>query len=120
MFRTIHLRRPLPSEGRALRFAELRQGVECDGERPDVIAGDFNEPPGGATGRWLESQGYIDAVATHQPTRLDKGRFDYIWIAPSVRERMADGSAASWEQLACDDDGKTHLNDHRPLWLTLR
>jgi len=103
----------------AQRLAESQDAVGWCDMRPDVIAGDFNEPPGGPTGQWLARQGYVDAVATGQVTRLHKGRLDYIWIKASIISDHLHRSAADWEQLACDHAGKEALSDHLPLWIVL-
>ena len=95
----------------------------CGGARPDVVVGDFNEPPGGQTSRYMARQGYCDAAVVagqaFRPTGLGGGRGDYIWIDQMLRERLIEYGVLAKESMRAPGSGTEFLSDHFPLWITL-
>lgn len=106
----------------AQRVAELRNAIRGLDTPPDLIVGDFNEPPAGPAGEYLEAQGYVDA-AVHagraELLTLGNQRLDYIWIKQPLSDCLLTYDVAGADELACEDIGKHHLSDHLPLWISL-
>lgn len=112
-----------PERAAEQRIAELQDLLRSGEKAPDIIAGDFNEQPGGPTGRYLEHHGYADAaVISHsasKPTAVGGGRGDYAWIKQQAGTGGPRYDVAAKSALACGDTGKQYLSDHLPLWLTV-
>ncbi len=91
--------------------------------RPDLVLGDFNEPPGGSVDQLLTDKGYVDAAAhtgqTARPTNLSGKRGDRIFVQSSVLDRLTGYQTLDVDDLAIDLEGKTSLSDHLPLWVHL-
>lgn len=115
----------------ARRLEELAAAVERD-QRPAVVAGDFNERPGGSVCEYMASQGYLDMAAetgrAFLPTGLGGGRGDYIWLDRGLRERVVEYGVLHREVMASPSStagcrGNNYeagyLSDHFPLWVTL-
>jgi len=121
----IHLpsRRQLSADQAAeRRLAELSEVVH-QASAPEVIAGDFNEEPGGEAGEYMSEHGYLDAAAltdrSSLSTTLGGKRADYIWLHHSLRECVVGYCVLTAEQCAGPAPGKEYLSDHLPLWVTL-
>jgi len=104
------------------RLKELSAVVER-AVRPGILAGDFNERPGGSVCQYMVRQGYHDAAALtgqgHRPTGLGDGRGDYIWIERSLRGRLIEYGVMAKDSTASAGADKEYLSDHLPLWITL-
>jgi endonuclease/exonuclease/phosphatase family metal-dependent hydrolase len=91
---------------------------------PDVIAGDFNEQPGGPLGEFLRAHAYEDAAML--TNRADLGttykgrRGDQIWISTARQSHLAGYNVVGIEKMLAGLPGKTYLSDHFPLWIDLR
>ena len=90
---------------------------------PDLVMGDFNEPPDGPVDRLLVRRGYVDA-ANHtkqasRPTSLSGNRGDRIFVHSRILDQVTDYGTLGVEDLAIDLNGKTSLSDHLPLWVRL-
>lgn len=107
----------------AQRIVELEDSIHACGRGPDVIAGDFNEAPGGPLTGCLDGYGYVDTAvcfdSDHVPTNTGGGRGDYIWIKKKLKDRIVTYAVADKQRLACDIPGKQYLSDHLPLWITV-
>lgn len=121
----------LPSNRQAGRELGARQRVDdmqtmlaCRTGGPDMIAGDFNDIPGGEVDRCLQQHGYLDtAVLTgkaDQPTGLGVRRGDYVWIHQRIRDWLQDYHVIEKERLAGIHAAKPYLSDHLPLVVRLR
>lgn len=102
------------------RVEELAAAVEAG---PDVVAGDFNEAPGGPVGAFLAEAGYVDTavLAGKEDTGTSLGgkRGDQIWVRAPWASRVIEYGVVPMAKLAASMDGKTHLSDHLPLWVRL-
>ena len=109
--------------GAAQRVSDLLDVIGRCRREPDILAGDFNERPGGSVGNYLEERGYVDAAVlagkSAVPTNLGGGRGDYIWIHKTVRNRLLDYDVVGKERLAVSLAGKQYLSDHLPLRITM-
>lgn len=105
------------------RLEELARAIEQD-PRPDVVVGDFNEPPGGPTSQYMARQRYRDAAVVagqaFRPTGLGGGRGDYIWIDQALREPLMEYGVLARDSMRVPGGGTEFLSDHFPLWITLR
>jgi len=106
------------------RMDELREAIgSCDGG-PDVVVGDFNEEPGGSTGKYLEGLGYVNAAVcagrADTPTNLGGGRGDYIWLRRSLSVGLLRFGVADKQDLLSQDRDKEYLSDHLPLWIEVQ
>jgi endonuclease/exonuclease/phosphatase family metal-dependent hydrolase len=115
--------RQLPKEtAQQRRLAELEALLSRD-PRPDVIAGDLNEQPGGPVGELLRSHGYADAAeAAGQAgaaTKVGGGRGDYVWLSAAATGRLMEYGVAGGEGFWKGVSGKEPLSDHLPLWVSL-
>jgi endonuclease/exonuclease/phosphatase family metal-dependent hydrolase len=113
-----------PERASEQRITELQDLIRSSETGLDIIVGDFNEQPGGPTGRYLESHGYVDAAVrsdrTGDPTAIGDGRGDYAWIKKQAGDYgLAYDVAAKQELACCSDTGKQYLSDHLPLWITV-
>ncbi len=109
-------------EAKRRRLAELTRVLGRD-PRPNVIAGDLNEQPGGPVGELLQSCGYRDAAVVagqaDLPTNVGGGRGDYIWLSNDVDASLLDYSATAEGGFAAGRPGKQYLSDHLPLRVSL-
>lgn len=112
-----------PERSAQQRLTELTAAIDSVNPSWDVVAGDFNERPGGAVGRCLRERGYRDAAEltgkAELPTNLGGGRGDAIWVAERMVPRLVAYGVARKEELAIDMPGKRYLSDHLPLWITV-
>lgn len=112
------------AQAAAQRVAELQNLLRGCATQPEVIAGDFNEQPGGPAGAYLESQAYADAAVlaerAHLPTNTAAGRGDYLWLKRQDAGGLLAYNVVRQEDLAWDQPGKQYLSDHLPLWITLK
>ncbi len=110
-------------KAQAQRIAEMQHLTTCLDSPLDIIAGDFNELPGGSLGEYLHNQGYVDTAVysgnTDLATYLDDGRIDYLWIAKRMQSRLRTYTVMARQRLVCANTGKTHISDHQPLWIKL-
>ena len=102
------------------RVAELAQILAVV---PDVIAGDFNEQPGGRMDAFLQEQGYSDAAVltgkADQPTSIGGGRGDRIWVHDRVQDRLIAYNVLPRAALETAFAGLRYLSDHLPLWIRM-
>lgn len=110
---------------RELRVNEV-QHILDGSDPPHVLAGDFNEGPGGPLTDYLIGQGYVDSAlltapqgTSPAPTALGGGRGDYIWVCGHLKDCVAQCGTLSRAVLALCAEGKTSLSDHMPLWADL-
>lgn len=122
----VHLasgRHMTPEEAECSRVDDLHTLLDAE-SLPHVIAGDFNEGPGGPAAAYLYGRGYEDAALLFgvdlPSTGIGKARSDQIWLHESVRARASGFGALSWNALRIPDHGVAYLSDHLPLWLELR
>ena len=92
-------------------------------DNPDLVMGDFNEPPDGPVDKLLARGEYVDAAVhtgqTSRPTNLSGKRGDRIFVHARILHRLKAYGTLSAEDLALDSGGKTSLSDHLPLWIHL-
>jgi endonuclease/exonuclease/phosphatase family metal-dependent hydrolase len=104
------------------RLAELEALLSCD-PRPDVLAGDLNEQPGGPVGELLRSHGYADAAEAagqaDRATKVGGGRGDYVWLSAAATRRLVEYGVAEGEGFRKGVSGGERLSDHLPLWVSL-
>jgi exonuclease III len=104
------------------RVTDLEQILTLS-PKPDIIAGDFNEGPGGPSTAFLMQHGYVDSAPLVQSkvssTGEGKPRSDQIWVSDALQHCVAGFSVMPWDKLKCAIPGKTHLSDHLPLRLDL-
>lgn len=104
------------------RLADLEQML-AHPPRPDIVAGDFNEGPGGPSTAFLMQHGYVDSAPLLQSKVRSTGegnpRGDQIWVSDALQHCVAGFSVIAWDKLKCAIPGKTHLSDHLPLRLDL-
>jgi len=109
-------------EAAACRISELGT-VLAGARRPDVILGDFNEQPGGGLGRFLSTQGYLDAaVLTGRQglgTTPGGNRGDQIWVRRELAAAVTGYGVISEPEMRAALPGKQHLSDHFPLWVDI-
>ena len=122
----VHLasgRHMTPEEAECSRVADLH-GLLESGPAPHVIAGDFNEAPGGPAAAYLYARGYEDAALLLgydlPSTGIGKARSDQIWLHESVRDRALGFGALAWNELCAAIPGVELLSDHLLLWLEIR
>ncbi|MBI3828714.1 MAG: endonuclease/exonuclease/phosphatase family protein [Planctomycetes bacterium] len=117
----VHLpsgRQSSKDEAAQSRLAELR-GMLGAGPRPDVVAGDFNEPPGGGVQRLMEAEGYADLAVhfghgeTDTHTRKHARRIDYVWVREPLLKRARSYHVPEPAELALG--GGRYLSDHLPV-----
>ena len=113
--------RQLGREGAAVRrIEELAASIQS---LPDVVLGDFNEPPGGAVTQFISRNGYQDAAVLmgrpDVPTSVGGSRGDQIWVRSDLRERVLEYGVLAKEDLAISLGEKVYLSDHVPLWVRL-
>jgi endonuclease/exonuclease/phosphatase family metal-dependent hydrolase len=111
------------AQAEPLRERDLQSLLTHAGEA-DIIAGDFNEGPGGGASAMLDDAGFVDA-AEHTSyaccsTGIKKPRSDQIWVRRTAASRIADFGVVSWERFRAPCAGKAFLSDHLPLWLDMR
>jgi endonuclease/exonuclease/phosphatase family metal-dependent hydrolase len=110
--------------GAARRIMDLKTITESKNPAPALLAGDFNEQPGGEVDKYLSAQGYADAAAVtgsaRTPTNLNNhGRGDWICLHHSLAHISIQYGVVP-EQRCHGVDGKGgYLSDHLPLWLKL-
>ncbi len=104
------------------RIAELARLLARE-PRPSVLAGDFNEQPGGTVEDFLRGRGFLDAAVAvgkaDRPTALGGGRGDYVWVHQSLGERLIEYGVMDAADLAFSRPGKTSLSDHLPVRVAL-
>ncbi len=103
-----------------VRLAELEPLVrEC----PDVIAGDFNERPGGELDGFMARHGYHDAAvlagAPEFVSAIRMRRVDRIWVHQRNVSRVSGYGVVPDAELTSSAPGKVWLSDHVPLWIDL-
>lgn len=90
---------------------------------PQIIAGDFNEGPGGSVADFLERRGYNDVAEVTgyeiESTGAGKPRSDQIWIAAGLEDSIDHFEYGTWTKLETTIPGKRYLSDHLPLFLRL-
>jgi endonuclease/exonuclease/phosphatase family metal-dependent hydrolase len=107
--------------GDAARVAELER-VLAGPDRPNLIAGDMNCPPGSPPYRFLLEAGYVDAAAAADSAVAREHRVDYIWLDSAHAGRLA-GFAVLDSGAFCrvaSDGTPWRLSDHPPLLMELR
>lgn len=104
------------------RLRELAEAIES-GRRPAIVAGDFNELPGGSASDYMADQGYVDAAVlagqAFRPTGLGGRRGDYIWLDEPLSAGLVDYGVLAAESMRAGAGGEQYLSDHFPLWVTL-
>lgn len=104
------------------RLAEMAEVL--DRGEPDIVAGDFNEQPGGPITRFLGERGYSDVAAITGRLELattPKGRRnDQLWVQGAVAGRIVAYDVAARSEMRADVPGKDYLSDHFPLHAVLR
>ena len=112
-----------PAGAASKRTTELQEAIESCLVKLDIVAGDFNEQPGGPVSRCMESHDYADSAMLSGrdgvPTNIGQGRGDYIWVKRSMSTRLLEYDVATRECLAREDAGEQYLSDHLPLWIAL-
>jgi endonuclease/exonuclease/phosphatase (EEP) superfamily protein YafD len=117
----VHLpsgRQSSPEEAVRARVSELR-GMLAAAPRPNLVAGDFNEPPGGGVQALMEAEGFVDLAArfghgeTDSHTRKHARRIDYIWASAAWAARAKSFHIPAPAELALG--GARFLSDHLPL-----
>jgi endonuclease/exonuclease/phosphatase family metal-dependent hydrolase len=115
--------RQLPEEEAAARRIEELGAALTGRDRPQVVLGDFNEPPGGALGAFLRRQGYRDAAVETgneaRGTTPGGKRGDQIWVCETLAARISGYGVLSESRMRAEHLGKQHLSDHFPLWVDL-
>lgn len=105
-------------EGSASRVQDMERLLKQEHD-PEIIAGDFNEPPGGAVESLLASEGYVDVApltgVMPVSTGLNKKRSDQIWIQQSLRSAVKEFCMIGFPELRTTIAGKEFLSDHCPL-----
>ncbi|HOE65492.1 MAG TPA: hypothetical protein PLO62_03110 [Candidatus Hydrogenedentes bacterium] len=111
-----------PNAATCSRIEDL-EGLLRAGERPHVIAGDFNEGPLGAASSYLMQRGYLDTalLTGHEveSTGVGKDRSDQIWLDEPAAQWIAGFQIVPWARLVFLQDGKRWLSDHVPLVVQL-
>lgn len=116
--------RQLGEEGAAVqRVAEIEALLSSFEGGLDIIAGDFNEQPGGSVGRCLARHGYVDTAVllnrADAPANLAGGRGDYVWVKREMSERVRMYDIVNKQDFSCNIPDKSYLSDHLPLWITM-
>jgi len=100
------------------RVEELRALIAAK-PRPEIVAGDFNEPPGGGVQKLMEAQGFVDLAPkfghgeTDSHTRKHARRIDYVWVSAELLPRVKAFHVPEPAELALG--GGRYLSDHLPL-----
>ena len=119
----VHLpsNRQLGRERSRVRRVEELRAATCG--NPQVVAGDFNEAPGGGVGEFMRSAGFLDAAEVagkaDAPTSINGNRGDQIWIHTAIASRLVAYGAATDTDLVTSVPEKSHLSDHLPLWVDI-
>ncbi len=104
------------------RLKEL-VGILGRESRPGILAGDFNEMPGGAVCEFMGEKGYVDAAVLTGRAEVDTsvggGRGDYIWVDKELAGRVVEYGVFDAKGFTGRDMGKEYLSDHLPIWVTL-
>lgn len=118
-------RQTSPDEARRRRLDELTALVSHL-PRPDVVTGDFNEPPGGSAHELMTSLGYIDAALPSGAGAIGTNaagqnrRIDYIWLDRKLAPALAGYEVLLAERLADPSGKKKFLSDHLPVIARLK
>lgn len=111
-----------PERASRQRLAELAVVIERT-PPPDIVAGDFNEPPGGDSSKYMLEHGYSDPALLKNkaalPTNLGNGRGDYIWVHQDLCSQIVEYEVLGKDECAITGADKQYLSDHIPLWVTL-
>ena len=93
------------------RLHDLKQ-VFSEGEDPDILVGDFNEPPRGPVYEYMLSRGYIDIARGEEPTTLGGLRVDYVWVHRRILKTILEYSVYKNILFA---EKNIFLSDHYPI-----
>ena len=111
-----------PEEAARQRLDELTRMLSAP-PLPDLVAGDFNEPPAGPAWQLLQEHGFRDAAlacgagALDTHTRRHSRRIDYIWVRAERAARLKNFRVV--DPSALDLGGGRYLSDHLPVVATL-
>ncbi|RJS85708.1 hypothetical protein CW702_00780 [Candidatus Bathyarchaeota archaeon] len=102
--------RLLGKESLMYRLRDLKQ-VLNEGVDPDIVVGDFNEPPHGPVYEYMLWKGYID-IAKEEPTTLGETRVDYTWVHRRILKTILEYSVYRNILFA---ERNIFLSDHYPI-----
>ena len=107
--------------GHAARIAELRRAL-TEPNRPDLIVGDMNCPPGSPPYRFMQEAGYLDASVVAGDDTVLKHRVDYMWLNETCADRLAGFTVLDSGAFcrATPEGVAWRLSDHPPLLMELR
>ena len=114
--------RQLGSERSAIqRTEEMKEILQrAPEQKPDIIAGDFNEWPGSAVSLILHKEAYQDLAAlTGQgsaPTNLGTQRGDYIWAGARLTKKTPKYGVIPKAAIAIQGKKDEYLSDHLLIW----
>ncbi|HDI75063.1 MAG: hypothetical protein DRJ52_10220 [Thermoprotei archaeon] len=103
--------RLLGEKSSTYRLHDLEQ-VFIKGEYPDIIVGDFNEPPWGLVYEYMLAKEYTDIAMGEEPTILRGLRVDYIWVRKKVLKTVLDYFVYKNMLLT---EKNIFLSDHYPI-----
>ncbi len=101
----------------------IRDLVEAVKLEPDLVVGDFNEPPGRSVGKRLERMGFVDSAGVlghgNVSTSLGGGRGDFIWVREELSGCLREYGVIGKKELDSRGSMYRYLSDHLPLWISL-